>query len=619
MVTTNLLIILSLFFPGLFLLFLKKVEEDFLLKFILIISFSFSYWIITFWLLYFSIFKYWLLISIISSIFLALFLFYKNKKLKIEIDHILFFFFIIFGFFRFIPMFLNEAAPGGDITMHTYNTLLITIWQKIPEDYQPIFNMKGFGAQPQGFSILSAIFSFLGKIPPYKATFFLSCFTYFLLLGGFYALLRTRFDSQVAFLTASIITFFCRGHQNFYLWGGTPTILAFFFSLLSYYFFIKEIENPTLSFFRIFLLAFLISAGFLTHFIPMAVFILILIVITLYKLITIANKRNLVVKIIFTGILIFIFSLPYFIVFKKVNTSEKEWQVIFDWNVYLWKYEFLSQFIPHKLKFLWVFIKIIYTTGILPFILALMGMISLIKKKKFYEEIFLSFFTIITILCFNLFWKIKLTQIFYPERTSLYFLFPFGLLIGEFLSQLNQRSFKKYLLYFCLFLFFNLAILSPFLSKKGEKTFLKKIIRSLLAEEFYKYLFVKDNYSLTKNDLEAFLWIKNNCPDGIILTNYSDGGVWLPAILGRPSYLAHIVFNLFDEYEKFIKNTPVEEFKYLYIGSKNVGENIFFTKKILEKENKKVEKIYEKGGVSIYKIKEPSYFLERIFLHRLPN
>lgn len=622
-----------LFFPGFILFFLlKKVTDDFLIKINLVFSFSFAYWIITFWFLYFPIFKFWIWGSIIFSGIISFILVYKKKKEIINIEYFLLLIFLIFGLVRFYPMIINEAPPGGDITMHTYNSLLITLWQKIPENYQPIFDMKGFGAQPQGFSILSAIFAFLSNLPTYRATFFISCFTYFLILGGFYIFLRSFLSPQSSLATAILLLVFSRDPQNFYLWGGTPSILAFFFSLISFYFFIQEIKNKQISFLNIFLFNFFLAAGFLTHFIPLAGFLIILLVITLYELVFYRQKRRLFLKKIFLSIFFFsIFSFPYFIIFKGITTSEREWQVIFNWNDYLWRNDFATQFICQKFAFLGSFIllflpfiKMVITISLPILILVIIGLI--IKRKEIWKErLFLFLFlTVLIILYLNLFLKTKFTQVFYPERLSLYFHLPIGIFIGKLIEKFSYKKIKKILFCFMIYVAIVTVILEIIFKDKDflqyrekEKPILKLISYEFLCRNFYRYLFWQGNYSLKESDLEAFEWIKNNCEKGIILTNYSDGGIWIPAILGRPVYLAHIVFNLFDEYEDFIKKSKLEDFKYLYIGSKIIGQNIFFTNENLPKEA--VKKIYQNKGVTIYQVINPVPLVSRVILHQIPQ
>ncbi len=622
-----------LFFPGFILFFLFRKEiDDFLIKINLVFGFSFAYWIITFWFLYFPIFKFWIWGSIIFFGIISFILGYIKRKEIIKIEYFLLLIFLIFGLVRFFPMIINEAPPGGDITMHTYNSLLITLWQKIPESYQPIFDMKGFGAQPQGFSILSAIFAFLSNLPIYRATFFISCFTYFLIFGGFYVFLRSFLSPKSSLATAIILLVFSRDPQNFYLWGGTPSILAFFFSLISFYFFVQEIKNERISFLNIFLFNLFLAAGFLTHFIPLAGFLIILLIITLYELVFYHQKRRLLLKKIFLSILFFsILSFSYFIIFKKTITSEREWQVIFNWNDYLWQDDFATRFICQKFAFLGSFlllflpfIKMVITISLPILILVIIGLI--IRRKDIGNEklLLLLFLPVLIILYLNLFLKIKFTRIFYPERISLYFHLPIGIFIGKLMEKIFYEKIKKILICFIIYVVMVITILKisfkdkDFLQyREKEKPILKLIGYEFLCRNFYRYLFWQGNYSLKENDLEAFEWIKKNCEKGIILTNYSDAGIWIPAVLGRPVYLAHIVFNLFDEYEEFIKKSKLEDFKYLYIGSKTIGQNIFFTNEDLPREA--VKKIYQNKGVTIYQVINPVPLLSRVILHQIPQ
>ncbi|MCX7836419.1 MAG: hypothetical protein N2323_00470 [candidate division WOR-3 bacterium] len=616
------LIFLSIFFPGIFLIFTKYFKDDFLLQLSFIIATSFTYWIISFFSLYFLPWDYWLWGTIIfSTLLFFILIFLKTKKeikILINIKHLIIL--GIIGFLRFFPAFLNEVPPGGDMSMHTYNSALIFLRKGIPDSYQPIFDMKGFGAHGIGFPTLAAIWSTLGNIPPYKSTFFLALFSHFLIILGFYTFLRCYFNSQISLITAIAISILARDPQQYLQWGGNPSLLSFFFLLIAYYPFYQEINQREISWVNILLLSLFLSSAFLTHFMPTLVFILILFFLTGWQIIRqITFIKTYLIKTLLTLIICFPLILPYVIIFKKVNVSLNEWRIIFNWNTYLWNQaqELVLQpminrfFILQKINFNYLLpsVMMIFTLGAPIFFLTFIGFFINIKRKKLIIEVIKLLIVPLFLFYLNLLKPSYLSVIFYPDRTALFLFLPTALLIASLFNLLEtiKQSRIIILIYGALFC---LTITIWKINKRDfsreqikSKSPIKLIVEEFLGRNFYHYLFNQQYSSVTKRDLKAFHWIETNLPKNEpLLVNYGDAGLWIPAILYRPAYPVHILFTLLDEYQLAFQNSY---FQYLYIGEKqSYPTSIFFTKEYCNSKPELFEMIYNDGAL-IYRIKKP--------------
>lgn len=617
------LILISILFPGIFLIFTKTFKEDFLLQLCFIIALSLAYWIISFFSLYFLPWDIWLWGTIIScGVLFLIFIFlkkYKEVKISLPLKYLIIL--AIIGFLRFLPFFINETSPGGDMSMHTYNSALIFLWKRIPKSYEPIFNMPGFGAHGFGFPVISAIWSTLGNIPPYRSSFLLALFSHFLIILGFYAFLRCYFNPKISLITAIAVSILARDPQQYLQWGGNPSVLSFFFLLCAYYPFYQEVSKKEISLKNIFLLSLLISAAFLTHFMPFLTFILLLLFLTIWQIIKQpAFVKKYFIKILLTLIICFPLVLPYGIIFKKVDVSLNEWRTIFNWSVYLWNQakELILQPIINRFpifqrmnpNYLLPWAMVILTLGTPIFSLILIGFSTNIKRKEIIIEVIKLSIVPFFLLFLNLLKPSHFSILFYPDRTSLFLFLPTTLLIASLfnLSELIKKLRFIILIYVILFC---LTIIIWKIKKKDfsreqtkHRSPVKLVIEEFLGRNFYHYLFNQQYYAVTKNDLKAFQWIKVNLPaKEPILVNYGDAGIWIPGILYRPAYPVHILFTLLDEYKNAFQNS---QFHYVYIGKKQSYPNaIFFNKEYCDSKPELFEMIYNNEGALVYRIKKP--------------
>ena len=97
--------------------------------------------------------------------------------------------------------------------------------------------------------------------------------------------------------------------------------------------------------------------------------------------------------------------------------------------------------------------------------------------------------------------------------------------------------------------------------------------------------------SVTEVDLKAFDWLRRNTnkEEGID-NNYGDGGLWISAILFRPTSVMHRA------------QSPFRKMKYVYIGKKCVYDCPLKNSRF--KNNDDYELVYSEGGVYIYRKKD---------------
>ncbi len=122
----------------------------------------------------------------------------------------------------------------------------------------------------------------------------------------------------------------------------------------------------------------------------------------------------------------------------------------------------------------------------------------------------------------------------------------------------------------------------------------------------YRYAFFVGN-----NELEAINWLGANTSSSDIILANKDYGNIIPGFIGRKTYIGHNIqtiniykkielFNLFLKERNIVeanKFTTENGITYIFIGS-----NDFITQYGFEPENLFLEKVYDKNGVTIYKV-----------------
>ena len=167
---------------------------------------------------------------------------------------------------RLVPAALLYAPPGADMSMHAYNARLIIDSDSIPRTHRPLLPIDSFGEYPIGFAVLVACTSLMKGAELLSSAILWTGLTYVLLTLGLFLFLRVWLSPGVSLVTAAVATCLAAAPQNYFDWGGNPTVLSFAFILaaLSLFFSLKD-EHRFLS---LFVQASFWAAALLIHSIP---------------------------------------------------------------------------------------------------------------------------------------------------------------------------------------------------------------------------------------------------------------------------------------------------------------------------------------------------------------
>jgi len=223
--------LLLFFLPGLvFLLnsFNKKGISEFIAY---IIGFSLSFYIVLIWLikpLNIPLTGLTYLILIASILFLIINVriasFEKVGFGKSEI--IILVAFIMLFALRLLPMFLQIAPPGSDISAPAYIARLIYDLDRLPNSTEVISHIPEHGVYSAGLPLVSSLVSLTSNLPVFRSIFIFSCLAYVFLTLGLYIFLLKFFDKEMAAVSAIAAGFFAVN-------TSPNTMLALFFILIS--------------------------------------------------------------------------------------------------------------------------------------------------------------------------------------------------------------------------------------------------------------------------------------------------------------------------------------------------------------------------------------------------
>jgi len=578
------------FVPGfLILFFVFSKEIDFSELLIYIIGLSLSYWMVFFWLLKYvpiSFSNFIILSSVVSFIIGIYFLVKKNEPYKISFSKktlLLIAVFIFIGFLRFAPYIQLIAPTGADMSWHSTLTQLIVNKNGVPDNYYPALNIDTFNSFPSGFHTISAAISILGNLPGYKGAFIVTCLTYLVLSLFLYLLLKKFTSWPFALASAIAFSFFTLTPQGFSNWGGNPTAFAVAFLI----FFIALIERAKENNWFIVFSAFALASVFLSHTVIFVESAYVFGISFLVFLVLKKEYKNFAFLKYFLILAVFILlCLPYLISadFGAGTAEIQNW--IRGWNIRTLKINVTTvgfwDMLFKTLKF-----TVNYVFGIFRYIafpLSFLGIFLLWREnwKKALQ------YLIFAILCIALivnvkYWALPLSYLIYPERTAVLIIIPMAVFfafssekIFVFLKNYAHLSEKGCQVLVCLMLFLVLAATPAF----NQADYIKE--------------FIKQN-SVTKEDLKAITWLKDNTnPQDIIDNNYGDAGLWIYPIASRRITTPHVNIMYLG------RAKPNKNPSYVYIGKKCVYGCPLKDEDFIQNPN--YQKVYSEDGVSIYKI-----------------
>ncbi len=124
-----------------------------------------------------------------------------------------------------LPMRSWTVAPGADMSMHTLMARLVSEAGRLPESYEPLYPLQGFGSYLSGLPVTAAVLSLLSGLPVHRTSLAVSLLAYPALAGGLFLVARRFASDAAAFVAAWVVATTCNSYSVLE-WGGNPTILS---------------------------------------------------------------------------------------------------------------------------------------------------------------------------------------------------------------------------------------------------------------------------------------------------------------------------------------------------------------------------------------------------------
>jgi hypothetical protein len=545
------------FIPGILLIFSRAFNKKPLSEFLTyVVGLSLSFFVVLPWFT-----KYWNMPLMLSSylVFIVSAAVLVINIRKIDLKHlnadkqelILIGVFLLVLFLRCLPMFLQIAPAGADMSMHSYIARLIYENDGIPKSYEPILPISNFGAYPSGFPTLSAAISLLGNLSVYRSSLLMSCLVYALICFGLYVFLLRFFDRNTAAAASIAATFLTRSPQWIIRWGGNPTVLALFFFILAFSLVIEMKEK--FSWLKAVFAALALAAVLITHSI---VFYVGGIILAVYFLMQIKGYKNVYVSTAVLFLFTLILLMPYladlkFTITRSAIEYTRAWQIVDARSVL---YDFIA--------------------GIPFLVLSAFGLPAMFKKNRHEALVFLAITVILLLLLLNYrFWIMPFSYLLYPGRVALFLIIPLAVFASPALSQMIAAKKKNLIAAFAMAGFF-----------------------------FYCAFYLYNSISMcpvTQADMDAFKWIDTTINKrAVIGNNYGDAGLWIPAMIGRTITNPHSEPVHREELRAGLDKLRAD---YIYIGSKAVY-GVDYKKEDLLRKPWRYRLIYVNDGAQVWKI-----------------
>ena len=428
----------------------------------------------------------------------------------------------------------------------------------------------------------------LSGLPSYFSAFIMSCLTYIFFSLFLFVFVKNYISSYAALISVILISFVAVKPQLYIGWGGNPTVLSFTFFIIFLEFIFKITKYGKLGI--LFASSFL-ACVFLNHtIISVQVFyVFSLSMLSYYFIKKEFSKTPKYLSVVFLSVILSSFYIAQ-IDFSITTQSTIDWLRHwikdvhklpgsgFDYFLTVPQY-FEKHFIGSK----WYVFLIFGIFG---------GVIIYKKNKSFFIFNIIFICSVILLVINSQHWFLPLSHLIYPERTSIMLAVPvciftalgleeFYVFSGRVYCEMVNKNvvYEKYIKY--IFHCFLLLILILLIGVNNKKYFVNQVI----------------TYStVTKEDMKAFHWMKENIdPEVVVQNNYGDAGNWIPSIVGNPITTAHVNVAYLDK----IKKNSLKP-KYVYIGKKCVYTPCLNASNYTN--NLKFKNIYSKDGVSIFKI-----------------
>ncbi len=141
------------------------------------------------------------------------------------------------------PLVTQYVPSGMDASMHATNARMIAAVAGLPMNYAPMAPEIDFVAANLGLPTVAAIVVLLG-CTPVAATLAAQQLTFSCVVLGCYQLFRLGGTRMTAAVMAVATTWFARGIQGTYSWGGFPTVMGVVLGLVAARLLLDTIRRP---------------------------------------------------------------------------------------------------------------------------------------------------------------------------------------------------------------------------------------------------------------------------------------------------------------------------------------------------------------------------------------
>lgn len=479
------------------------------------------------------------------------------------------------------------APSGADMTMHAYLAKIIYLADRFPSTMQPVLPVSHFGTYPVGFPIIAAAMMYTNGLPVYTNALWLSAFTYWFFAASIYVLVRSRYSFYISAITTLLITWVSLTPNDFIEWGANPTILSLDFVIIACVFFLhlKKQAFPFFLFacaYAAWLTHYIIPTGltYVTLFLAPFIWRYIRPVTTLLK----SHASEVCMGIALT--------IPFVLHMSQVSwavsplaqafVSGLQQQELAEWE------NPVSRWPPTQAL---SFVVSVIGSHIMQIYGLSLAILIVLRKKSVWQHVI--YIAVILLLIINArYWLLPLSQLLYPKRMALLLSLPLALGIAQGLSCALETVYTHFVMH-----------------SRRNRIILYGLALIFVLYAYYPHVLIHirrfTNSSalntLTQEDIGAMDWISAHTSDrDIILNNYTDAGLWIPAVTNRQITLYHT--NPIDM-DLLSHNRGKET--YAYIGNKSLTalpqtDEVSIAN--LEKDPARYTLVYQNGNARVYKV-----------------
>jgi len=432
------------------------------------------------------------------------------------------------------------VSPGDDAKMHAVYALMIVENHGYPstwERYVPKLYLGSPVCYMMGFHSICAFFHFVTALPIEQCVLLVTNIYNGLITLSIFYLAKTVFKNRYAGLLAAIVVgFISQQPLNFFGWGGNAELAANYLLLTSLGLYYEMLSKAEDSLVYLGFCSFLITGMFYTHYLSVCYALCCIVPYFLYKIITQRRLRTLFSTLTLFGLPLIV-SLPMLVTPIIVNSTTEKIRVLEELANWWWRDKqtlgagrILS---PGFVNAFWG----AFSSEFGFVLISLFGSLLLLltKKKKADGRIYLfGWLLLLFAVCENgpyglYFVSFPMWYNLLPDRFFLMMYAPLSCLAGFGLNGLIKTKWRL-----------KKGLTQPLKSNalKIAGATIVLLVLSMQAGDNIAYAYqLRGLSAVTKEDYEAFIWIKENIPaNATFYVTDADAGQWIPTIAQRTVY-----------------------------------------------------------------------------------